>query len=143
MNDPMTTVGRTIHLALGSWLAVAAFQNAAAVLATSGLAPQLKPLASKNVALVGKVAEPLHLSPRAIAALVTCASVIEAAAAAALVRATLTGKRSELGFGLSLALFSGFFVIDDMLDDYDLGAKHRAIFTLFAVAYAACGSARS
>jgi len=138
----MNMVGRTVHLALGSWLVLAALQNAADVLATSGFAPQLRPVASKNVALVGKVAEPLHLAPRSIAALVMCASVIEAAAAAAFLRSALAGKRSEFGFGLSLVLFSGFFVIDDAFDDYELGAKHRAIFALFAAAYAACGSAR-
>jgi len=36
-----------------------------------------------------------------------------------------------------------FFLIDDALDDYELGAKHRAIFTLVAAGYAAAKAAKA
>jgi hypothetical protein len=138
----MNAVGKTIHATLGLWHALAALQNAADVLATSGVAPALRPLASKNVALIAELAKPLHPTQRTIATLVNGAACIEAVAAAAYLRAALGGHRSELGFRLSLALFGAFFLIDDAFDNYELGAKHRAIFALLAASYAACGAAR-
>jgi hypothetical protein len=138
----MTAVGKTIHGTLGFWHGLAALQNAADVLATSGIAPKLRPLASKNVALVGELAKPLHPTQRTIATLVIGATIVEAVAAVAYLRAALGNGRSELGFGLSLALFGAFFLIDDAFDNYELAAKHRATFALLAASYAACGTAR-
>jgi hypothetical protein len=138
----MNAVGRTIHGVLGLWHGLAAIQNVFDLLATTGVAPELRPLASKNFALIEKLAEPLHLPQRTITVLLAGASAIEAAAAAAYARGALGGERSELGFGLSLALFGAFFLIDDVFDDYDLGTKHRAIFTLVATGYATSGAAR-
>ncbi len=138
----MKAVAKTIHGTLGFWHALAALQNVADILATSGVAPALRPLASKNVALVGELVKPLHLTQRTIITLVSGVSIVEAVAAAAYLRAALRERRSELGFGLSLALFGAFFLIDDAFDNYDLGAKHRATFALLAASYAACGVTR-
>jgi hypothetical protein len=134
----MDAIGKAIHCTLGCWHGLAAVQNTADVLATTGLAPELRPVASKNVALIGKLAEPLHPTRRTIATLVIGAAIVEAVAGAAFLRAAFGNGRSQLGFSLSLALFGTFFLIDDALDDYELGAKHRATFALLAAAYAAC-----
>jgi hypothetical protein len=138
----MNAVSKTIHGTLGFWNTLAALQNVADVLATSGVAPALRPLASKNVVLVGDLVKPLHLTQRTILTLVIGVSIVEAVAAAAYLRAALGERRSELGFGLSLALFGAFFLIDDAFDNYDLGAKHRATFALLAASYTACGVTR-
>ncbi len=138
----MNAVPKVIHGTLGVWHALAALQNAADVLATSGVAPALRPIASKNVALIGELVQPLHLTQRTIGTLVIGVSLVEAVSAAAFLRATLGEGRAEFGFGLSLALFGAFFLIDDAFDSYDLGAKHRAIFALLAASYAACGVTR-
>jgi hypothetical protein len=138
----MNTVPKVIHGTLGVWHALAALQNAADVLATSGIAPALRPVASKNVALIGELVKPLHLTQRTIATRVIGVCIVEAVSGAAFLRAARGEGRSEFGFGLSLALFGAFFLIDDALDNYDLGAKHRAIFALLAASYVACGVTR-
>jgi hypothetical protein len=137
----MNAAGRSVLAVLGAWHGLAAVQNVFEVLVSTGVAPGLRPLASKNLELVGKLAEPLHPPKSAIVTLVAAASAIEAAASVSFVRGAIAGDRSEPGFALSLALFGAFFLIDDAFDDYELGAKHRAIFTLVAAAYAAAGAA--
>jgi len=139
----MNLVRRTILGVLGLWHGLAATQNVFDVLASTGIATGLRPLASKNFDMIANVAEPLHPSRTAIAVLLTGAATIEAAASVSFVRAAFTGEGAEVGFALSLALFGSFFLIDDGLDDYDLGAKHRAIFTLVVAGYAATKAATS
>jgi hypothetical protein len=139
----MNLVGRTILAVLSLWHGLAAIQNFFDVLASTGVAARLRPLASKNFDLIAKVAEPVHLPKPAIAVLLTGAATMETAAAVSFVRGATAGENYELGFTLSLALFGSFFLIDDALDDYDLGAKHRAIFTLVAAGYAAARAAKS
>ena len=133
----MNSVGKTLHAALGLWHGLAAIQNVFDILASTGVAPALRPLASKNTELIGKVISRLHPSTDAIAGLLGVVAAIEGVAAVAFLRGALDGETSEDGFALSLALFGGFFLVDDAFDSYDLGADHRAIFTLIAVAYAA------
>jgi hypothetical protein len=135
--------GRTILTVLGVWHGLAAAQNVCDVLATTGIAPRLRPVASKNFELVAKVAKPLQPTVPAIATLLAGASLVEAAAAVSFVRGALAGVCDDAGFGLSLALFGSFFLIDDAFDDYDLGARHRAVFTLVAVAYVAAKAAEA
>ena len=135
----MTAVGKTIHGTLGFWHGLAALQNAADVLATSGIAPKLRPLASKNVALVGELAKPLHPTQRTIATLVIGATIVEAVAAVAYLRAALGNGRSELGFGLPRTL-RRFLSDRRRVHNYELAAKHRATFALLAASYAACGT---
>jgi hypothetical protein len=139
----MKPAGRSVLAVLGLWHGLAAIQNLFDILAATGVAPVLRPLASKNLELVGKLAEPLHPSKSAIVALLAGASAIEAAASASFARGAIEGDRSELGFSLSLALFGSFFLIDDAFDDYSLGAKHRAIFTLVAAGYAAAAASEA
>ncbi len=139
----MNVVGRTILGVLGLWHGLAAIQNFFDVLASTGIATRLRPLASKNFELIAKVAEPLRPPRTAIAVLLTGAAKIEAAASVSFVRGAIAGEGAELGFALSLALFGSFFLIDDALDDYDLGTKHRAIFTLLAAGYAAVRAAKA
>ncbi len=139
----MRLVGRTILAVLGVWHGLAAIQNVFDVLASTGVATGLRPLASKNFELIAKMAERLHPPKAAIAVLLTKAAAVEAAASVSFVRAAIADEDAELGFVLSLALFGSFFLIDDALDDYDLGAKHRAIFTLVAAGYAAARAAKS
>jgi len=139
----MNLVGRTILGVLGLWHGLAATQNVFDVLASTRIAAGLRPLASKNFELIAKVAEPLHLPKTAIAILLTGAATVETAASLSFARGAIVGEANELGFALSLALFGSFFLIDDALDDYDLGAKHRAIFTLVAAGYAATKAAKS
>jgi hypothetical protein len=137
----MTPAGRSVLGVLGLWHGLAAVQNVFDILASTGVAPGLRPLASKNLELVGKLVEPLNPPKGALVALLAGASAVEAVAFASFARGALDGDRSELGFSLSLALFGSFFLIDDAFDNYDLGAKHRAIFTLVAAGYAACKAA--
>jgi hypothetical protein len=139
----MNLVGRTILGVLGLWHGLAAIQNIFDVLASTGVAAGLRPLASKNFELIAKATQPLHVPRNAIAVLLTKAACIEAAASVSFARGALAGEDGDLGFALSLALFGSFFLIDDALDDYDLGAKHRAIFTLVAAGYAAARAAKS
>ena len=138
----MNSVGKTLHAVLGSWHGLAAVQNVFDILASTGIAPALRPLASKNTELIGKLLERLHPSKDTIAALLAIAAAVEAVASAAFLRGALDGEVSDDGFAVSLALFGGFFLIDDAFDGYDLGADHRAIFTLVASAYAASKIAR-
>ena len=138
----MNAVGKIVLSVLSLWHGLAAIQNFFEILVATGIAPGLRPLASKNLELAGKLAEPLHPPKGAIVALVAGASVVEVAACLSFARGAIEGEESERGFGLSLALFGSFFLIDDAFDDYDLGAKHRAIFTLIAVAYAATKAAK-
>jgi hypothetical protein len=135
-------VRRTILAVLGTWHGLAATQNTFDLLASTGVAPRLRPLASKNMELVAKLTEPLHPSKSTLVLLVSGAAAIEAAASLSFVRGAVDGKRSELGFCLSLTLFGTFFLIDDAFDEYDLGAKHRAIFSLLAVSYLAVRAAK-
>ena len=139
----MNVVGRTVLAVLGLWHGLAAIQNFFDVLASTGIDAGLRPLASKNFDVIAKMAEPLHLRKGSIAALLTGAATIETAASVSFARGAIAGEESNVGFALSLALFGSFFLIDDALDDYELGAKHRAIFTLVAAGYAAAKAAKS
>ena len=133
----MNPIGRTVLGVFGLWHGLAAIQNIFDILASTGIEPRLRPLASKNLALIGKLAEPLRPPKSSIVVLLAGASVVEAATSASFLYGAIEGDRSEFGFSLSLGLFGAFFLIDDAFDDYDLGAKHRAIFTLVAAGYAA------
>lgn len=133
----MNAVGRILHGILGVWHGLAAIQNVFEILAARDVAPGLKPLASKNLELVGKLLEPLHPGESTIVMLVAGASAVEVAASVTFVRGAVTGDCADAGFAFSLLLFGAFFLIDDAFDDYDLGARHRAVFTLVASAYAA------
>ena len=137
----MNSVGRTVVGVLGLWHGLAALQNAFDILAEAAGMRFLRPMASKNLAYVVEVLEPLH-APKAVPAmLLGGASLIEAAAAVSFLGAVVDDKDADAGFALSLALFGAFFLIDDALDDYDSGAKHRSIFTFVAAAYAATKAA--
>jgi hypothetical protein len=136
----MRLVGRTIAVVLGLWHGQAAVQNALDILATTDVAPELRPFAAKNCELVGKLLKPIKPSRATIVYLVGGAAAMEAVVASAFIVSAVRGIRSEFGFAIALTLFGAFFVIDDAFDDYDLGADHRAIFTLFAAAYAASRS---
>jgi hypothetical protein len=137
----MNLAGRTTLGMLGLWHGLAATQNAFDILADTEVIPELRPLASKNLSLMAKLTAPLEPSKSALVALLSAAAAIEAAACLAFFRGALAGTRSDAGFALSLLLFGAFFTIDDAFDDYDLGAKHRAIFTMLAAAYAATRAA--
>jgi hypothetical protein len=139
----MKPAGKAVLAVLGLWHGLAAIQNVCDILAGTGVAPGLRPLASKNLELVGKLAAPLHPPKEALVALLAGASALEAAACVSFSSGALQGTEAELGFTFSLALFGAFFLIDDAFDDYDLGAKHRAIFTLVAVGYAAAKAAEA
>jgi hypothetical protein len=137
----MKSVGRAVHGVLALWHAIAATQNAFEILVAARAAPALAPFASKNLQLVQKVIGPLHLPEGAGCLLLAGASALEFAASLGFMRGALAGRRDDPAFAASLLLFGSFFLIDDALDDYDLGAKHRAIFTLILAAYSACGRA--
>ncbi len=139
----MKAAGRTIHTVLGLWHGVAAVQNAFDILATTGLVPELRPFASKNAAMIAKLLERLQPSTLQVAVLLGGVCALQAAAAASFARGAIGGKSDDLGFALSLALFGAFFLVDDAFDNYELGADHRAIFTLVAASYSACKAARS
>ena len=138
----MKAAGKTIHAVLGLWHGLAAVQNAFDILATTQVAPELRPFASKNAAAIAKLLERLHPSTPQIAALLGGVCAIEALAAASFARGALGGKSDDLAFALSLGLFGAFFLVDDAFDNYDMGADHRAIFTLVAASYCACKAAR-
>jgi hypothetical protein len=137
----MNSVGRTVVGVLGLWHGLAALQNAFDILAEAAGVRFLRPMASKNLAYIVEVLEPLHAPKGVPAMLLGGASLIEAAAAVSFLGAVVEDKDADAGFALSLALFGAFFLIDDALDDYDLGAKHRGIFTFVAAAYAATKAA--
>jgi hypothetical protein len=137
----MKSVGRTVHGVLALWHAIAATQNVFEILVATKAAPALAPFASKNLQLVDKVVGPLHPPEGTGCALLAGASTLEFVASLGFIRGALAGRRNDPAFAASLLLFGSFFLIDDALDDYDLGAKHRAIFTLILAAYSACGHA--
>ncbi len=128
---------------LALWHGLCAVQNVFDILAETGAAPALGPVASKNLPMIVKLAAPLRLPKTALVALLAGVSGAQAAASVAFVRGAIAGRRSEAGFALSLALFGSFFLIDDAFDQYELGAKHRAVFALLAAAYAACRAAEA
>ena len=131
----MNVVGRTVLSVLGAWHGLSALQNTCELLAGFGLAPMLKPVAAKNLDLMKKLTAPLHFDEDALARLLVGVSLLESTAALAFVHGAVAGKRAEAGFALSLALFGAFFLIDDAFDDYELSAKHRAVFTMVAACY--------
>jgi hypothetical protein len=131
-----------IHAVLGLWHGLAAVQNAFDILATTDVAPELRPFASKNAAAIAKLLERLEPSTLQVATLLAGICAIEAAAAVAFARGAFNGKHDDLAFSLSLGLFGAFFLVDDAFDNYELGADHRAIFTLVAASYSACRAAR-
>jgi len=137
----MNLAGRTTLGILGVWHGLAATQNAFDILAATEVFPQLRPMASKNLSLMENLTAPLEPSKATLVALLSAAALIEAAASVAFVRGALAGTRSDAGFALSLLLFGTFFTIDDAFDDYAMGAKHRAVFTMLAAAYAATRAA--
>jgi hypothetical protein len=128
---------RAIQATLAAWHALAATQNAFEILASAGIAPGLRPLASKNLELIERYADRVRLPKRVSATLLACASVLEVAAAAGFCRGAVRGRRSEFGFTAALALFGAFFLIDDAFDDYDEGARHRSVFAMLIVCYMA------
>ena len=81
--------------------------------------------ASKTLELIGKLGpgETVDI----LVVLLSGAAAIEALAGLAYVRGALVDESADAGFALSLVLFGSFFLIDDAFDDYDIGAKHRAI----------------
>jgi hypothetical protein len=139
----MNSVGRTIHAVLGLWHGLAAIQNIFDTLASIEVAPGLRPIASKNFQLIGKLLERLHPAKESVATLLTAVAAVEAIASVSFLRGAVDGEASEDGFAVSLALFGAFFLIDDAFDGYKIGSDHRAIFTLVAVGYAASRTARA
>ncbi len=137
----MNAVGRTLHGILGVWHGLAAIQNVFEILAARDVVPGLKPLASKNLELIGKLLEPLHPGEATIVMLLAGASAVEVTASVAYLRGLVADECADAGFALSLLLFGAFFLIADAFDDYDLGARHRAVCTLIAAAYAASRAA--
>jgi hypothetical protein len=137
----MNSVGRTIHAILGLWHGLASIQNVFDILASTEVAPGLRPVASKNFQLIGKLLERLHPSKANVAALLTIVAAIEAVASVAFLRGAVDGEESNDAFVGSLILFGAFFLIDDAFDGYQMGSDHRAIFTLVAASYAASNAA--
>lgn len=128
---------------LSVWHGLAAIQNVLDLLASSGRFPAWRPPASRNLEMIGKLAEPLHPPKSALFALLAGVAAVEAGASGSFARGALGVGDSDVGFSLSLALFGAFFLIDDAFDDYELGAKHRAMFALVAAAYAASKAAQA
>jgi hypothetical protein len=139
----MNSVGRTIHAVLGFWHGLASIQNVFDILASTEVAPGLRPVASKNFQLIGKLLERLRPTKATVAALLTVVAAIEAAASIAFLRGAVDGEESDDAFVVSLILFGSFFLIDDAFDGYQMGSDNRAIFTLVATSYAASRSARA
>jgi hypothetical protein len=133
----VNAVGRTIHAVLGLWHGLAAIQNIFDILASIEVAPGLRPIASKNFQMIGKLLERVHPSKENVATLLTTVAAVEAIASVAFLRGAVDGEESNAGFAVSLALFGAFFLIDDAFDGYQIGSDHRAIFTLVAAGYAA------
>jgi hypothetical protein len=133
----VNAVGRTIHAVLGLWHGLAAIQNIFDILASIEVAPGLRPIASKNFQMIGKLLERVHPSKENVATLLTAVAAVEAIASVAFLRGAVDGEESNDGFAVSLALFGAFFLIDDAFDGYQIGGDHRAIFTLVAAGYAA------
>jgi hypothetical protein len=137
----MRPVGKTVLGMLAAWHGLVAAQNTFDLLATMGAAPYLRPLAGKNFALLRKVLARFAPSDAAIGSLLCNVILIEASAATMFAVAALDGEADTPGFVLSFALFGAFFLIDDALDDYDMGARHRATFTMLAAGYVAAKAA--
>ncbi|MGD1067303.1 MAG: hypothetical protein ABR975_10850 [Vulcanimicrobiaceae bacterium] len=131
----MRSVSRVVLTILAAWQGLAAAQNLADVLVEADLVPTLRPVASKNYGMIADLLAPLHPPRELVLSLLAGCATIEALAAGAFARA-LAGEpeAAETGFALSLTLFGAFFLIDDALDAYEMGAKHRDAFLLFLAA---------
>ncbi|HTW84269.1 MAG TPA: hypothetical protein VMD91_09400 [Candidatus Sulfotelmatobacter sp.] len=131
----MRSVSRMVLTILATWQGLAAIQNLADVLVEADLAPQLRPVASKNYPMIADLLAPLHPPRELVLGLLTGCAAVETLAAVALARgASGDRERAENGFALSLGLFGAFFLIDDAFDAYEMGAKHRDAFVLFLAA---------
>jgi hypothetical protein len=128
---------------LGIWQGVAALENVAEILrASSEGGAAVEAVASNNLTLVKRLLARLRLGNDALGRLLGGIAPCECASAIALMRAALgrgeSARRSvDLGFGISLGLFGAFFIGDDALHDYDLGAAHRNVFATLCVAFLA------
>ena len=119
----MTAVGKTIHGTLGFWHGLAALQNAADVLATSGIAPKLRPLASKNVALVGELAKPLHPTQR-ISQRRDRRNYRRGSGGRRIPARCARKRPKRTRFWPLPRTLRRFLSIDDAFDNYELAAKH-------------------
>jgi hypothetical protein len=63
----MNAVGRTIHAVLGLRHELASIQNVFDILASTEVAPGLRPIASKNFPLIGKLLERVRTSKANVA----------------------------------------------------------------------------
>ena len=94
----MNAVGRTLHGILGVWHGLAAIQNVFEILAARDVVPGLKPLASKNLELIGKLLEPLHPGEATIVMLLAGASAVEVTASVAYLRGLVADECADAGF---------------------------------------------
>jgi hypothetical protein len=137
----MRPVGKTVLGMLGAWHALVAVQNTFDLLASLGIAPSLRPLAGKNFALLRKVLARFAPTDATIGTLLFNVVLMEGAAAIMFAVAAADGDADTPGFVLSFGLFGAFFLIDDALDNYEMGARHRATFTMLAAGYVAAKAA--
>jgi len=128
---------------VGIWQGIAALENAAEVLQAFGEnEPAVDAVASRNRALIARVLARFRLPDKALGLMLAAVASVEAVSCGALLRAAFSSGDAaavprRLGFGLSLALFGGFFIVDEIMHDFELEASHRGIFTMLCAAYVA------
>ncbi len=126
----MQLVRRSLLAVLSAWHGLAAAKNLCDLGANFGGDPGLARWGSGNLAGMQKLLASVQ-PPRALLGVLLAGVVgIETTIAVAFARGD-----EELGYGLGVALFGSFALVDEAFRDYELDETHRDILVLLLVSY--------
>ncbi len=126
----MPFVRRSLLAVLSAWHGLAALKNLCDLGSRFGGAPTLARWGSGNLAGMEKLLAPAK-PPRALLGLLLAGVVgVETTVAVAFARGN-----QELAYGLAIALFGSFALVDEAFRDYELDETHRDILVLLLASY--------
>lgn len=124
------SVSRIVMVVLGLWLAVAVVTNIIDLASTIRGGYPLRG-SSGNLLMMAQLIGVYFVPPFwLLEVLLAGVIVVEGAAAAFFLM-----NRATIAFALSVSLFGGFIVVDDIFLGYSIEASHRMIFIMLCVAY--------
>ena len=126
----MELVRKPLLAVLSAWHGLAAVKNLCDLGAGFGFAPGLERWGSGNLAAMERLLAPARPPRALLGALLGVVVGTETAIAVA-----FACDREELAYGLGIALFGTFALVDEAFRDYDLDATHREILVLLLVSY--------
>jgi hypothetical protein len=126
----MQLVRRSLFAVLSAWHGLAAAKNLCDLASRFGGAPHLARWGSGNLAGMEKLLASTQ-PPRPLLGVLLAGVVgVETAIATAFARGN-----QELAYGLGIALFGSFALLDEAFRDYELDETHRDILVLLLTSY--------